>query len=123
MTVFQLVLIPLCLLFAIRLLVRTWRNELSRRGGTLLVLIWAGAGVLIAIPEIALTVASWVGIGRGSDLVLYLAVLGGVHAMIHLYHRTRQLEVLLTELVRQHAADRARHGPAAGHEAVGRENE
>jgi hypothetical protein len=40
------------------------------------------------------------GIGRGTDLVMYLAVLAGIVVTRYFYSRMRRLENLLTEVVR-----------------------
>ena len=72
--------------------------------------------MLIAVPRAASVVAGWLGIGRGSDLVFYAAVLAGVAACLYFYQRYRRLEVLCTELLRRESLRHAERGSAAGTE-------
>lgn len=51
-----------------------------------------------------------VGIGCGADLVFYLAILGGVSVCFYFYQRSRQLENLITELIRREAVRNAEFG-------------
>lgn len=60
----------------------------------------AGAGAVI-FPEALNEVASWVGVGRGADLVLYLAVVGFLLTTIGLYRRCSELDRKLTILARE----------------------
>ena len=41
-------------------------------------------------------IARWLGIGRGANLVMYLAVLGGLFVSWYFYNRYRRLEILVT---------------------------
>lgn len=108
--VFQSIFVPLCALLAIHAALRLWRRRVPRRWGILLVLAWTAAACLIAIPDATLVLAGWLGIGRGADLVMYLAVLGGLFACYYFYDRYRRIEILLTELVRRDAIDRVEKG-------------
>ena len=63
---------------------------------------------LVAVPEATTIVARYLGVGRGTDLLLYLSILTGGYAIILLYARTRRLERKLTDHVRQTAIRNAR---------------
>ena len=56
--------------------------------------------------------ASWLGIGRGSDLVFYCAILLGLLSCFHFYRRYRALEIIVTELVRLSAIGGPKDGAA-----------
>jgi hypothetical protein len=109
MNTFQLVTIPLCLLLAA---ISAWRrgSSSSRTGGLSWVLLWMVAAVVIAAPQISSIVAGWLGIGRGADLILYLAALSGMVAARYFYCQQRRMEILLSELVRREALRNPVHG-------------
>jgi hypothetical protein len=71
---------------------------------------WTAAACLIAKPDFTAVLAGWLGIGRGTDLIVYFAVLGGLFACYYFYNRYRRMEILLTELVRHDAIDHAEMG-------------
>ncbi|MCC3277713.1 DUF2304 domain-containing protein [Arthrobacter sp. zg-Y40] len=87
------------------------------RGGTnarhlairrmLVVVFAAGAAFSIFFPELLTAVANFLGIGRGTDLVLYATVVSFLVFMATTYQRFRQLEVSLTRLSRRVALDDA----------------
>lgn len=69
------------------------------------------AAMAILFPAMLTTVARWVGVGRGADLLLYgltITFLGYVAAS---YRRMRQLEQQNTVLARQLALHHAVHPP------------
>lgn len=80
-------------------------------------LIFAGYAVLR--PDHVSVVASWLGVGRGTDLVLYLLVVGVGFFAARTYVRFRDLELRYARLARRIALDEARNrelgrGGAAG---------
>ncbi len=70
-------------------------------------LLWAGAAAAFAVPDAMTRLARLVGIGRGADVVLYCAVLGGITVAFRLTMAQRRLERQLTGLVREIAVERA----------------
>jgi hypothetical protein len=107
---FQLAFAPFCALLAMRALVRTWHQRVPRRVGIIAFLIWSAAAVSIAYPNIAMDAAHFVGISRGADLVMQLAILAGVSVCFYFYQRNRQLENLITGLIRREAIRNAEFG-------------
>ena len=115
MTAIKIVLIALLLVLCV------WafrnRKRVGMRASARLAL--AGlAGLAIASvldPNLTTTVARHLGVGRGTDLVLYLLVIAFAFTSAGLYFRSRELERKLGVLVR-HAAVReaiAADGPPA----------
>ena len=107
MTLFQWIFGTLCALVALRYLVRLARGNGSRLAGMFWGLLWAGAAVTIFRPGVTGELAALFGIGRGADLVMYLAVLAGIVVTRYFYSRTRRLENLVTQLVREEAIENA----------------
>ena len=112
MNAFQVIFVPFCALLALRALLRTWGGRVPRLSGVLGILVWSAAAIAIALPDLTSLVAKAVGINRGADLVFYLAILGGVSVCFYFYQRSRQLENLITELVRREAVRNAEFGSA-----------
>lgn len=110
MTLFQIVFIPLCLFFLYRTLRKGRSGRLLRWQAATIALVWLMAALLIAVPESSNIIAGWLGIGRGSDLIFYLALIFGLQAAVFFYNRYRRLEGLVTELVRREALQHARRG-------------
>jgi hypothetical protein len=75
----------------------------------LAMLALAALGVFfIAFPERTTDVAHLLGVGRGTDLLLYLAIVTGAFAVMVLYARLRRLERQLTDIAREGAIRDAR---------------
>lgn len=110
MNLFQCILVPVCVLGAALCLVGVARGHLSRRQGFFWAVLWGAGAGLIALPNSTTAVASLLGIGRGADLVFYLAILAGLWTSVYFYSRYRRLEILLTELARRQALQHPRRG-------------
>lgn len=74
------------------------RHQAVRR--ILLLLFVAGAGVSVFFPDLLTRVARLVGIGRGTDLLLYVLVIVFLGYAATTYRRFRLLEADITELSR-----------------------
>lgn len=76
-------------------------NLLVRRGLTLAAI---GAGVVAVLFPAAVTeVANTVGVGRGTDLVVYVLAVTFLFVSIALYLRLGQMQDRLVEVARRHA--------------------
>lgn len=67
----------------------------------LLFLIVMAAIGLILFPDITQKIADVLGVGRGVDLIFYLCIMLFWFVLLKLYTKIRQLETLLTELIRK----------------------
>jgi hypothetical protein len=75
-------------------------------------LVWTGAIVAILWPQLPNQLALAIGIGRGTDLVLYIFCLAFIAISFALYGRTVRAERAIVELVSQMAIVGAvRHDP------------
>jgi hypothetical protein len=88
------------------LLRRGWRGAFP----VVRTVVWLAAALAIAFPMAVQTVAVWLGIGRGADVVLYVSVLGFLGLAFYLYARQIRLHRQLTEVVRHLAIQDARRG-------------
>ncbi|HUP45464.1 MAG TPA: DUF2304 domain-containing protein [Thermoanaerobaculia bacterium] len=100
MTTFQLVTIPLLLAMLIATAAAMSRRRITPRLGLFWMMIWSGAAVFIAFPDLSSIIANALGIGRGADLVLYLSILFMLGGFFGVYLRFRRLDEQLTRIVR-----------------------
>ncbi|MBX9472717.1 DUF2304 domain-containing protein [Microcella sp.] len=75
----------------------------------LLVLLALASGVVVVLwPGLLSWLASLVGIGRGADLLFYLAIVAGLIYVVNEYKRSVQLTRANTQLAREIALTEAR---------------
>jgi hypothetical protein len=73
-------------------------------------LVWLAAGAAIADPYLVQLLATAVGIGRGTDAVIYLFVLMFLATSFYFYWQKVILQRQITQLVRHIALQEARRG-------------
>jgi hypothetical protein len=76
--------------------------------GLLVGLCFGFAALLVIRPTVATRIANFVGIGRGVDLIFYLAIPGLALMVLLLFARTRDLNSKLTATLRELAISNAR---------------
>jgi small membrane protein len=64
---------------------------------------WIVLGVVAFLPKTTDLLAASVGIGRGADLLVYLAIVGLVYIVFRLIMKLQKLERDVTEIVRHSA--------------------
>jgi hypothetical protein len=69
----------------------------------LIILILLTGIVFVISPELTNTIAHKLGVGRGADLLFYLAIVGFGYALLLLYSKTRMIEKKLAEIIRMQA--------------------
>ncbi len=82
------------------------RNKLPLHIMTVFLLIGVGAAAII-FPNITQAAADLVGVGRGTDLVLYMSVVAVMFVLLHYYTKFVELQRQLTEVTRELAILRA----------------
>ncbi len=114
MNYFQWIFIPVFCLFGITAI---WIGSLrgislaSRAGWAFISFVGV---ILIAFPQITTEIAAFLGIGRGTDLVVYVGAICGIIVTRYFYSRQRKLEIMITELSRQLAISNAELGNGSG---------
>ena len=102
MTPIQLILIIGFLFTGLFYFVRL-RNRIA---DVLLLFVLVGAAVLfILFTEWTNVLAKKLGVGRGTDLVLYLCIVLFYFVILKLYARMRKLEQQITDLIRKQSID------------------
>lgn len=74
----------------------------------LVLLALVAGGVMVVWPGLLSWLAQLVGIGRGADLLFYLAIVGGLIYVVNEYKRSVQLTRANTQLAREIALTEAR---------------
>lgn len=93
----------------------SWHSRLVDR---MLVLALGAAGLtLVAFPDASQWLADLVNVGRGVDLMMYLALLGLGYLFLILFARQRDIDERITRLSRAMAIDNARQPERAPREA------
>lgn len=118
------VVLVLVVFFFSAMLIRGGSNAKHMAVRRIMVLLFAVAAVLsIFFPAILSQLARVVGVGRGTDLMLYAFIVSFLVYMSTTHQRFRQMETTLTKLSRRIALDEAERpwetSPAASVEASG----
>jgi hypothetical protein len=100
LNIFQMIFVPLIGLLLLRSLLMFGRGR-HRLAAFLGAVVWLAAGTTVLRPDLTITVAKMMGIGRGADLILYMFVVAFLFASFYVYNRMAQLEGVLTSIVRQ----------------------
>lgn len=115
--VLQIVLVVVVILVSL-VLIRGGSNAKHMAVRRIMVLLFAVAAVLsIFFPAILTRLAGMVGVGRGTDLMLYAFIVSFLVYMSTTHQRFRQMEGTVTKLSRRIALDEAERpweGPGAG---------
>jgi len=110
MKLFQWVVLPILLLLVVLELVALVRGRERRRFVAMRLLVWTVAAVAVGLPDTTSSVARMLGIGRGTDLVVYLFLLAFIATSFFFYSRYTLLQRQITELVRREAIREAEQG-------------
>jgi small membrane protein len=99
-SVAQLFLLSLGLLVMGAIVLRYRQRKIGLVIFLLWFLLWSGIEVVILFPKSAMEVAHLVGIGRGTDLALYLSVMLILYLLFRMYVRLEQMNREITQIVR-----------------------
>lgn len=95
MLAIQIILILFFLFAIIKVIVRIKAAELSVKQGIAWIVFWVLAGIVAILPNSTIYFANLVGIGRGADLIIYLALA----ILFYLFFRqTVQIEKMKREI-------------------------
>lgn len=82
------------------------RRSIAVSAAVLWAFVWIAAGVLVLWPDISSRLAAVVGIGRGVDLVVYVAILAVFYLLFRIVVRIERIERSITDIVRKDALDK-----------------
>jgi len=99
----QIILIFIIAFIVIRLVAKFRTGEMTMVGFCGWLAIWLAACGIIIWPDATVYVANVVGIGRGSDLVIYLSIIFLFYTIFRLTLRIEKMEKNLTKVVSEQA--------------------
>lgn len=101
----QILAIVFCIFALYRVISKFKRGELKPVEFAMWLIFWIAVGVAFATPESLTYIANLLGIGRGADLVLYVAVLVVFYLMFRVFVRIEKIEKDITKVVRRDAIE------------------
>ena len=70
----------------------------------IILLLFIAAGIVFVLfPQLTTKIANKLGVGRGTDLILYVCIIFFLFVMIRMYARIRKLEQTVTKIVRDNS--------------------
>lgn len=99
----QILLIAVFALAIVRVIIRKFRGELQLGAALMLVVFWLLASAIVVQPGLTSSVAKVFGVGRGTDVVVYLALVGLFLIVFRLMLRIEKLNREITKVVRDKA--------------------
>lgn len=100
------ILAILFVFFAVsRVMLKFKRRELTISEFLTWLVFWLAVGVAFITPESLTKIANLLGIGRGADLVLYIAVVVVFYLMFRIFIRLEKMERDITKVVRKNTLD------------------
>lgn len=107
MLAIQILLVLFFIFAVIRVAGRYRQGDLSLRGMIMWLLFWLLAGLVVIMPNSTSYFARLLGIGRGADLVVYLALVAIFSIIFRLMVKIEHMNRNITKLVRKTALDEA----------------
>ncbi len=106
---FQLFLVAFSLYAILRSVKQYSRKQVSRYWVVVWSVLWTTVIGVALMPQATDRIAALAGIGRGADLLVYLAVTFLLYAVLRIMVRQQKMSEEITELVRSIAIDHPKH--------------
>lgn len=103
--IIQIVLILFFVFALFKTVLRFKVREISLSQFIFWIIFWICAGIVVYRPNLTATLAKFLGVGRGVDAILYLAIAGLFFIIFRIWVRLDKMEKNITRLVRQDALD------------------
>lgn len=97
----QYFLVLLVLLILYRILAKWRQGYLSSRDALFWAGFWLVVGAIVIVPETTSFLARMVGVGRGTDLVVYLSIVLIFYIIFQITVKIERIERNITKVVRQ----------------------
>lgn len=82
------------------------QGGLSVRRLIVWITLWIAAAMIVILPQTATLIANIVGVGRGSDFIIYLSIVGLAYLVFRLFVKIEDMEREITRLVRELALEK-----------------
>ena len=107
----QIIVSIFLLLIIIRTLNKRKTKELSLKETIAWLIIWIGIGIVFWFPQYTTKIANILGIGRGADLITYLAIIILAYLMFRIFIRLDKMEKNITKITRKDALENVEKNP------------
>ena len=97
----QIIIFVFILVVLLKTIRRLQEKQITAPMFGLWLILWLGVAVITYQPEIINRLANWVGVGRGSDLVVYVALLAVFYLLFRIFVKIEAVEKRLSRLVRE----------------------
>jgi small membrane protein len=87
----------------LKLFIQRQKNKISLLAFLIWLLLWLAVLIVFWLPETTSYLASWLGIGRGADLVVYVSILVIFYMVFKIFVRLNKIEEGFTKVVRDDA--------------------
>ena len=105
MILFQILFTLFALLAAVNVVKRKKEGQINMTGAMFWTFFWLFGIVVVLRPESAALLANTLGIGRGSDLILYISVVIIFYLIFKLHIKLENINRNLTKIVRKEAVE------------------
>lgn len=99
----QILLTIFIVFILFKLFLQKQKNQMSLVSFLIWILLWLAVLVVFWIPDSTSYLASWLGIGRGADLVVYISIVLIFYMIFRIFVRLNKIESDITRVVRNDA--------------------
>lgn len=103
MTLIQVLLAAFAVFALSRVVARFRQGSVAAIQLAFWTVIWAGILLVVVLPETTSAVARVLGVGRGADVAVYLAIVAVFYLLFRVFTRLDAIERQITRLVRRDA--------------------
>jgi hypothetical protein len=68
--------------------------------------------LFVLYPSLSTRIANWLGVGRGTDLIVYLSIVILIFVLLMMYSKIKKLEETVTTLLREKVLKESNNGHA-----------
>lgn len=99
----QLLVTVFIVFILLKLFLQKQKNKISFLSFLIWFLLWLMVLIVFWLPDTTSYLASWLGIGRGADLVVYVSILVLFYMIFRVFVRLSKIEDAITKIVRSDA--------------------
>lgn len=103
--IFQILIFLFSLVAIFSIFLRRQKDGLGLRGTAFWILFWAGVNIVVLFPNSTTIIANRLGIGRGTDLVVYVSILMIFFVLFRLNVKLEGINRQITKVARQKAIE------------------
>jgi len=101
MNLFQYLIVVFIIYTVVKMSLKLKRSVITLPVYFIWLVLWLSIGVLALMPQVLTYVAEFVGVGRGVDLAIYMAILAILYVIFKIYLRLEKLDRNISEIVQK----------------------